>query len=359
VTLNASGNVNCTNINATANAYFGTPLTSIGTIISTNLQSAGVGVGLYGNTTAYGQLNFYNGSGILQGYVASVGAPNNFLQIGSSGSGGISFLTGNYVTISSTGLVTAPNITSTLNSNSSAMYASSNVSINTPPINSYRLSVADSAGNCIVLYNPTGGTGASLNIDSYSYTSFFSSPPSGRIQFSDGGNYADAIIFYNKISGSGTNALAERMRIDLNGNIGLNKSNPSYLLDCNGSGNISGSLNVGNNICCSNFFAMTTSIYTASASTPPTITTSLVYVNAGSGKIVLPAITSLLVGTIIRIYNGLTTTLTVQVNNTSSDIFLNSSANTTTISAKTTTEIALMNYLSGNIVTPAYATWAY
>jgi hypothetical protein len=165
------------------------------------------------------------------------------------------------------------------------------------------LTANGSAANNLTLNNPGsgGGTGSSLNF----YNTGVTQPFTARINSVDDGAYGYALVFSTKIGGSaGAGALTERMRLtsggylgigtaspskplvvsdgtiqgqinpvgansacyigtinnyrvafnvndsermtlDTNGRLGINTSGPSYLLDVNGTANITGTANIG------------------------------------------------------------------------------------------------------------------
>jgi hypothetical protein len=92
-----------------------------------------------------------------------------------------------------------------------------------------RKDASGAAGPIFTLSNITGGTGAGGAID-------FSNPGLGvpqqaQIRSSDNNDWSANLLFLTKVPGAGTNALAERMRISSNGNVGIGTTSPGGPID--------------------------------------------------------------------------------------------------------------------------------
>ena len=99
----------------------------------------------------------------------------------------------------------------------------------------------DAAG--MALYNVGAGGGASVSLDMFN-TPFNGGIPQAKIKAIDDGNYSDHLTFWTKLPGSGNNAVAERMRIASNGNIGIGTNSPGAKLEVFGTLKVSGLGNV-------------------------------------------------------------------------------------------------------------------
>ncbi len=106
-----------------------------------------------------------------------------------------------------------------------------NVGIGTTTPNT-QFEVASSSGPTLTLNN-TGDGSATIQFRTLGgYT------PSAQIQAADDGNFAGNMMFSTKTTGnSGTNPLAERMRITSTGNVGIGTTSPSGILDVAGGNN--------------------------------------------------------------------------------------------------------------------------
>jgi len=82
----------------------------------------------------------------------------------------------------------------------------------------------DAAG--MALYNAGGGGGASVSLDLYN-TSINGGIPQAKIKAIDDGNYSDHLTFWTKVPGGPNNAVAERVRITSNGNVGIGTTTPT------------------------------------------------------------------------------------------------------------------------------------
>jgi hypothetical protein len=90
-----------------------------------------------------------------------------------------------------------------------------------------------------------GGGGAVLNLDFSTYTT--SDCPTARISMIDNASFASTFNIMTKQSGSPTNGMVSRILIEpVNGYVGINKTNPEYQLDVNGTAHFSGDVSLTN-----------------------------------------------------------------------------------------------------------------
>ncbi len=95
-----------------------------------------------------------------------------------------------------------------------------------------RKDVASTIGPTLSLTNNGGGTNSGSSID-FNYPSA-TQVVTARIQSRDDGNWSSHLAFSTKIPGLSGNALAERLRIDSAGNVGIGQSSPGAKLDVAG-----------------------------------------------------------------------------------------------------------------------------
>jgi hypothetical protein len=90
-----------------------------------------------------------------------------------------------------------------------------------------------------------GGGGAVVNVDFSTYTT--SDCPTARISMIDDAAFASTFNIMTKQSGSPTNGMVSRILIEpVNGYVGINKTNPEYQLDVNGTMRVNGDTTMGN-----------------------------------------------------------------------------------------------------------------
>ncbi len=87
------------------------------------------------------------------------------------------------------------------------------------------------------LTNSNGGAGSTSSFNFQTYNSGF---PSSSIKAIDEGAYSSNLTFLTKVRGADNNALAERMRIDTYGNVGIGTTTPSSKLQIGSISNTGG-----------------------------------------------------------------------------------------------------------------------
>jgi hypothetical protein len=103
----------------------------------------------------------------------------------------------------------------------------------------------DPMGNSSFNLVGQGGGGAVVNIDFSTYTT--SDCPTARISMIDNGAFASTFNIMSKQSGSIINGMISRILIEpVNGYVGINKTNPEYQLDVNGTMRVNGDTTMGN-----------------------------------------------------------------------------------------------------------------
>lgn len=103
----------------------------------------------------------------------------------------------------------------------------------------------DPMGNSSFNLIGQGGGGAVVNIDFSTYTT--SDCPTARISMIDDAAYSSTFNIMTKQSGSITNGMVSRILVEpVNGYIGINKTNPEYQLDVNGTMRVNGDTTMGN-----------------------------------------------------------------------------------------------------------------
>ncbi|RZA06934.1 MAG: tail fiber domain-containing protein [Proteobacteria bacterium] len=102
------------------------------------------------------------------------------------------------------------------------------------PLNMVNTGTPGNIQTQINLINTAGGAGSGSAMDFYTYTSSGNGLPGARIATVDDNNFSGSVVFSTKVPGSGSSALAERMRISSAGNVGIGTASPAYKLDVNG-----------------------------------------------------------------------------------------------------------------------------
>jgi hypothetical protein len=178
-------------------------------------------------------------TGVLYDNATNVGinttSPNNALVISNGGAAGFEFTpsNGNLFTYNRSTTAYAPiNIggsTVTMNIAGSSAFlidSSRNVGIGTTSPTLGRLQVHNASGNTIALYKDGGGAAIALGSTTGPTTyALFESINGGGVRF---------------YTGNGTQT--ERVRIDVNGNVGIGTTTPNAKLDVNGNTIVTGSL---------------------------------------------------------------------------------------------------------------------
>jgi hypothetical protein len=112
-----------------------------------------------------------------------------------------------------------------------SLRSSGNVGIGTANPNA-KLDVFGTNGTSIRVTGP-GGNGATVALDLATFDAGATNGPSTRIVATDA-NFSGHLEFQTKLPGAATNAMASRLFIRNDGNVGVGKTNPATALDVNG-----------------------------------------------------------------------------------------------------------------------------
>ena len=94
--------------------------------------------------------------------------------------------------------------------------------------------VPGALGPILTLMNSGGGAGSGAAIDFDGWGVDPDTPPTARIQSVDDGEYSSHLTFHTKEPGAANHPLAERLRINSDGNVGIGTATPGAKLDIRG-----------------------------------------------------------------------------------------------------------------------------
>jgi hypothetical protein len=196
--------------------------------------------------------------------------------------------------------------------------------------------------------NSSGSVGGINSIAGIDFTTWAGRVNAGcRIYAQDNSNFSADLLFVTAPSGSASSTPTERIRVMADGNIGINQSNPQYLLDVNGTGRFVSTL-YGNTLQ-GTTVSSAINLYTNSTSGGITLGNSS-NTNTINGNTTVT--NTLLANTLTG--KAVTNAISLYTTSTSGGITLGNSSNTNTINGNTTvTNTLLANTLTGKAVTDA------
>ena len=194
--------------------------------------------------------------------------------------------------------------------------------------------------------NSLGSVGGINSVAGIDFTTWAGRTNAGcRIYAQDNNNYSADLLFVTAPSGSASSTPTERIRVMADGNIGINQSNPQYLLDVNGTGRFVSTL-YGNTLQ-GTTVSSAINLYTNSTSGGITLGNSS-NTNTINGNTTIT--NTLLANTLTG--KAVTDAISLYTTSTSGGITLGNSSNTITINGVTT----LNNYITTSIFNPIVST---